>query len=92
MGNPFEHRPLNAPVMVTVSGTIERTAAPLVFSTMVKLPTSCCPDATSVTLNCANWVGALALTRRTTLALPAESVSTVNVEASGCAGLLVTIE
>ena len=44
-----------------VSGTTVRIVEPSVFCTIVKLPTSCCPDVTSVTLICANCVGALAL-------------------------------
>ena len=75
-----------APVMVASSGTTVRIVDPLVFSTMVKEPISCCPEATSVTLICAACVGALALALMITLALPAASAKTVSVAASGWAG------
>ena len=64
---------------------------PSVTCWMVKLPISCWPDVTSVARICANCVGALTLAWMMTLASPLASVTTVSVDASGGAGLLVVM-
>ncbi|MCE7876167.1 MAG: hypothetical protein DYH14_02330 [Betaproteobacteria bacterium PRO3] len=63
--------------------------SPFVVRSTTKLPFCVCPVATSVARICAACVGALAVARIWTVAVPVPSVTTVSVGASGVPGLLV---
>lgn len=82
---------LSGPATVTDCGDTERVAAPLLNCAIVKVPSICSPEVNSVARMVAGCVVALRFAWMNTNATPLPSETTVSVDTSGVAGLLLWI-